>query len=69
MIKIDLKDAYFSMPIDPQSKKYLRFLWEGTLFEFQCLMFGLGPARRIFRKLLKVPMSKETQHKTPNLHR
>ena len=26
------------------------------MYEFLCLCFGLGPARRIFTKLLKVPM-------------
>ena len=25
--KIDLKDAYFSVAIHPQSQKFLRFLW------------------------------------------
>ena len=57
MVKIDLKDAYFSVPINKESRKYVRFEWEGNLYEFQCLMFGLVPAPRIFSKLLKVPMS------------
>jgi len=57
MIKIDLKDAYFSIPLFQESKKFVRFAWEGNIYEFQCLMFGLGPAPRIFSKLLKVPMS------------
>jgi len=57
IIKIDLKDAYFSVPLHPESKKVARFLWEGDLYEFQCLMFGLGSAPRVFSKLLKVPMS------------
>ena len=32
-------------------KKYVRFLWSGSLYEFLCLCFGLGPAPRIFTKL------------------
>ena len=37
--------------------KYVRFQWEGTLYEFLCLCFGLGPALLIFTKILKVPIS------------
>ena len=33
------------------------FLWSGNLYEFLCLCFGLGPAPRIFTKLLKIPIS------------
>ena len=57
MIKIDLKDAYFSVALHRSSKKYVRFQWGGTLYEFQCLMFGLGPAPKIFTKLMKIPIS------------
>ena len=57
MVKIDLKDAYFTVPLAENSRKYIRFLWEGNLYEFLCLTFGLGPAPRIFTKLLKVPIS------------
>ena len=55
--KTDLKDAYFSVPLHKDSRKLVRFLWAGYLYEFRCLCFGLGPARRIFTKLLKVPIS------------
>ena len=57
MCKIDLKDAYFTIPLSEKSQKYIRFRWEGTLYEFLCLCFGLGPAPRIFTKLLKIPIS------------
>ena len=55
LIKIDLKDAYFGIPRDKSSRKYIHFQWEGNLYEFPCLCFGLGPAPLIFTKLLKVP--------------
>ena len=57
MVKIDLKDAYFTVPLSQNSLKYVRFSWQGSLYEFLCMMFGLGPAPRIFTKIMKVPMS------------
>ena len=50
---IDLKDAYFTIPIHPDHYKYLRFEWNSTLFEFICLPFGLSSAPRVFTKVLK----------------
>ena len=54
LIKIDLKDAYFGIPLDKSPRKYIRFHWEGNLYEFFCLCFGLGPVPPIFTKLLKI---------------
>ena len=55
MLKIDLKDA--SIPLHPETHKYVRFQWKGNLYQFSWLCFGLGPAPRIFTKLLKIPIS------------
>ena len=57
MCKMDLKDAYFSVPLNTRSRKLVGFQWKGTLYEFLCLAFGLGPAPRVFTKLMKVPIS------------
>ena len=57
MYKIDLKGAYFCVPLKKESRKYVRFQWEGTLYEFLCPCFGLGPAPMIFTKILKIPIS------------
>ena len=57
MCKTDLKDAYFSVPLSKASWKLVRFQWEGSLYEFLCIYFGLGSAPRAFTKLLKVPIS------------
>ncbi len=51
--KIDLKDAYFAVPIWQNHQKFLRFLWKGSLMEFACLPFGLASAPRVFTKLMK----------------
>ena len=40
MVCIDLKDAYFSVPIFQPHRKYLRFFWNFKRYEFTCLPFG-----------------------------
>ena len=44
MAVLDLKDAYYSVPINLQHRKYLRFEFNGTLNEFTCLPNGLASA-------------------------
>ena len=53
MIKIDLKDAYFTAPVSNQHQPLLRLMHGGLRYQFSCLPFGLGPAPRLFTKLLK----------------
>ena len=55
--KLDLKDAYYCVPLQKNSRKYVRFRWSGNLCKFPCLCFGLVPAPRIFTKLLKIPIA------------
>ena len=51
MMKPDLKDAYYAVPIHPESRKYLRFQFKGTTYEFRCLPFGLSLAPRVFTRI------------------
>lgn len=53
MASIDLKDAYYSVPICPEHKKFLRFKWKGQVWQFEALPNGLALAPRKFTKLLK----------------
>lgn len=53
MATIDLKEAYFSVPIADNSKKYLRFQFEGKIYEFNALPYGLCTAPYVFTKILK----------------
>ena len=57
MASLDLKDAYFCVPMAKEHRKYLRFFWKGTLYQFTCLPFGLSSAPRTLTKLLKPVMS------------
>ncbi|CAB3993566.1 reverse transcriptase [Paramuricea clavata] len=57
MIKIDLKDAYFSVPMSKQHRRFLMFTWGEELYQFTCLPFGLAPAPLLFTKLLKPVVS------------
>ena len=52
MCSVDLKDAYLSVAIAEHHRKFLRFIWEDTTYEFNCLPFGLCSTPRIFTKLL-----------------
>lgn len=57
MATLDLKDAYFLVKIHPESRKYLRFMWNKNVYEFNVLPFGLNTAPYIFTKILK-PVAK-----------
>ena len=52
-MKLDLKDAYYAVPVNQDHRRYLRFCYQGTLYEFWCLPFDLLSAPRAFTKLLK----------------
>ncbi|XP_043270501.1 uncharacterized protein [Venturia canescens] len=54
---IDLKDAYYAVPIAEEHRKFLRFRFSGGLYEFTCLPFGLASAPYVFTKILKPVMA------------
>ena len=53
MCSVDIKDAYYTVPISQNHKKYLKFKFKGTLYNFNCLPNGLSSGPRKFTKLLK----------------
>lgn len=53
MTSIDLKDAYFGIPIHKNYQKYLRFKYKENIYEFKVLPFGLSVAPYIFTKILR----------------
>lgn len=50
---VDLDDAYYLIPIYKDSRKYLRFKFNNTLYEFVCLPFGLCTAPFVFTRVMK----------------
>ena len=48
MASLDLKDAYYSIPVHPEHRKY-----EGQYYQFTCLLNRLSSAPRVFTKILK----------------
>ena len=51
LASLDLKDAYFQIPIHPSSRKLLRFMLEGTVYQFRALCFGLSTAPQVFTRV------------------
>lgn len=52
-VSLDLEDAYFHVAVDPRDTKFLRFAYNGTIYEFQVLPFGLSTAPRTFTRLVR----------------
>ena len=61
-VSIDLTDAYLHVPIHPQSRKYLRFIYEDQVFHFTALPFEMSLSQLIFSKLMDVIAAFLRQH-------
>ena len=53
MAKLDIQDAYLHIPVLEKHRKYLRFRFDGTLYQYLCLPFGLSCAPYAFTKILR----------------
>ena len=51
-ISLDLQDAYFQVQIHKDSRKYLRFLFQGQVYHFRALPFGLSSAPWLFTQVM-----------------
>ena len=67
-VAIDLKDAYFQVPMHQKSRKYLRFVWQGQVFQFRVLCFGLSTAPQVFTRIM-APISILAHKKGYRMHR
>ena len=41
MTSLDIKGAYYSIPIAPEQQQFLKFMWKGILYQFLCLPMGV----------------------------
>lgn len=55
-ISIDLKDAYFHVPIIPHHGQFLRVAFQGCHFQFRVLSFGLFLSPRVFTRHVAVAL-------------
>ena len=56
MASVDLKDAFYTIPIHRDHTKYLKF-YHGSFYEFLCMPNGYSEAMRVFTKVLKPPFA------------
>lgn len=50
---VDLKDAYYTVPIQEDHQNFLKFGYKVCLYKYTCLPNGLSSAPRIFTKMIK----------------
>lgn len=53
LAKLDLEDAYYMVPIHKDHRRYLRFTFDNSTYQYRCLPFGLCTAPRIFTKIMR----------------
>ena len=52
MASIDLKEAYLQVPVHPDSRRFLRFVDQGNVYQFSALCFGLSTAPQVFTRVM-----------------
>ena len=57
MASVDLKDAFYTMPIHTDHQKFLKFKRQEHCYAFRGMLNGYSEAMRVFVKRLKPPIS------------
>ena len=52
MVTLDLKDAYFQVPVHPYSRRFLGFSWDDQTLQFRVLCFCLSTAPQVFTRMM-----------------
>jgi hypothetical protein len=53
MTTIDLRDAFWNVPVHPDDRRFLAFRWRGKVYWYRSLPFGLTSSPRILHKVLR----------------
>jgi hypothetical protein len=57
MTVLDIKDAYFHIPLSLQAMKLLQFQWREKTYRFRCMPFSISSAPRVFTKMMKLVLA------------
>ena len=68
MVSLDLKDGYSQVPMHLESRKFLRFVACGKVYQFKVLCFGLSSAPQVFTRVV-APVSAFLHHSGIRLRR
>ena len=52
LASIDIKDAFYSVPIRSAHNKYLKFMWVGQSYQYNVMPNGYVDAMRVFTMIL-----------------
>ena len=53
MASIDVRSAFYHIPVNADHQKYLKFQWQGITYKFVALVMGLTSSPRIYTKVMK----------------
>ena len=54
---VDLRDAYFHLPIASHHRRFLRFAFQGQHYQFRVLPFGLSLSPRVFTRVVAAALA------------
>ena len=52
MASIDLKEAYLQVPVHPDSRRFLRFVAQRSVYQFSAFCFSLSTAPQVFSRVM-----------------
>ena len=52
MASIAIAEAYLQVPVHPTSRRFLRFIFRDTVYQFLALYFGLSTAPQVFTRVM-----------------
>ena len=64
LASVDLKDAYFQIPVHQSSRKLLRFLSVGIVYQFKALCFRLSTAPQVFTWVFAAVSARAHSHRS-----